>query len=77
MGHADGNINRLSWCDNHILTIERDFCGSLDNHPMLCSLGVLLVTQPLSGEHFNSLYLEALALIEDRKGAPGSAVEPW
>jgi hypothetical protein len=66
----DRNIDRLADIQPVLLSIECDLRAALNDHPVLGSLSVFLIAEPLAGQNFNPLYLVGFGLVEDRKASP-------
>src|SRR4029453_7769754 len=75
MRSPNRNVDRCACVQRYFLPIESHEGGSFNNKPMFRSLGVLLITQSLARQHFNSFYLKEIALIQYGVSAPWSSIE--
>lgn len=77
MGRANGDVDSFAGLNNYILAIKCDLRVPLHYHPVFGALSVPLITQPLTGKHFDSFHFETVALVENGESPPGPAVKPW
>jgi hypothetical protein len=72
---SNRNIDRFAVPNGDFAAVERHLGSSFHDEPVLGALRVFLVTQSLSGQHFDALDLERTSFFEHCVTAPWSPIE--
>src|SRR6185295_3814801 len=72
---SDRNVDRLPSSNRDLLAIECHLRSAFNDEPVLCSLGVFLVTESLARQHLDPLHFEAAIFFEHRVTSPRPAIK--
>ena len=75
VGRAYRNIDGLTGLQRHVTSVESDLGKTLNDHPVFGPLRMLLITQALVRQDFDTFDLIIETLVEDGKTTPGAFVE--
>src|SRR4051794_15624632 len=75
MRGADWNVDRLPSSNRDLFVVECHFRSAFNDEPVLCALGVFLVTKSLARQHLDPLHFEAAILFKHRVSSPRPAIK--